>query len=55
MSENNAEPTPEIRINIDGLPEQTRKYILALSAQKNISPNDAALLVLNYAANHNEA
>ena len=40
----------ELRVNIDELPEATRKYILELSAQKNISPNDAVLLVLNYTA-----
>ena len=50
MSKTTTEATPEIRINIDELPEQTRKYILALSAQENISPNDAALIVLNFAA-----
>jgi hypothetical protein len=42
--------TNEIKIDIDSLPAETQKYILALAAQKNISPADAARLVLNYAA-----
>lgn len=40
----------EIKINLDSLPEATRNYILELSTSKNISPNEAATLVLNYTA-----
>ena len=40
----------ELRIAIDDLPEATRKHILELTAQRNISPNEAVLLVLNYTA-----
>ena len=40
----------EIRIDIDSLPAETQKYVLALASQKNISPADAARIVLNYAA-----
>jgi len=53
MSKTKTAPRREIRINIASLPPRTRKYILELSAQKNISPNAAAELVLNYAANLN--
>lgn len=40
----------EIKIDIDSLPAETQKYILALAAQDNITPADAARLVLNWAA-----
>lgn len=44
------ESPDKIRIDIDSLPEETRRYILALAAQHDISPADATRIVLNYAA-----
>lgn len=42
--------TNEIRIEIDSLPAETQRYILALASQRDISPAEAARIVLNYAA-----
>jgi hypothetical protein len=39
-----------ITIDIGNISEETAKMILAIAAERNISPNDAAKLVLNHAA-----
>lgn len=43
-----------ITIEIGNIPEDTAKMILAIAAERDISPNEAAKLVLNHAANQVE-
>lgn len=49
--ENGPSTGPEIKINLDELPANTREYILKLAVTRDISPADAAIVVLNYIAN----
>lgn len=44
----------ELTIEISGLPDETARVILALAAQRDISPNQAALELINYAASQTE-
>ena len=44
----------ELIIEISGLPDETARVILALAAQRDISPNQAAKELINLAASQTE-
>jgi hypothetical protein len=44
----------ELTIEISGLPDETARVILALAAQRDISPNQAAIELINHAATQAE-
>jgi hypothetical protein len=44
----------ELTIEISGLPDETARVILALAAQRDISPNQAATELLNAVAAQTE-